>query len=152
MRIDDRVLDGRKYKIFLRVFEQLFKLECTLFHPPTGGGGSGRHLIWTQFLGRPRIWTKSGPIADQMLVRIWTNIWSNTHMLVQIWICGSPARPATKLAIRTRIWTKFGPNSGAIDDSTRFGTYEEAWVPLILPYEGLPAGSLRRGAPCDKNL
>ena len=59
--------------------------------------GGGRHLIWTRFLGRTRIWTKSGPILDQNLVRIWTNIWSKIRYFgpnSDFWIAG-PARDKT---------------------------------------------------------
>ena len=65
-------------------------------------------------------------------------------MLVQIRIFGSPARPGTKLDIRTRIGTKFGPNSDAVDGSTRFGTSEKAWIPLILSYEGIACGVVEK--------
>ena len=90
----------------------------------------------------------AAPEFEPNPVRFWTKCWSefgpkfNTKVdiWVQIWIFGSPARPGTKLDIRTRIWTKFGPNSGAVDDSTRFGTSEEDWVPLILSYEGIACG------------
>ena len=58
-------------------------------------------------------------------------------MLVQIWIWGSPACPGTNLDMRTRIKTTIGPNSGAVDGGTRFGTSGVGCFTVLQGYEGI---------------